>query len=216
MSIQKLTQIAKDMNVAGATGMRKQELIFQILKAQTEQSGFIFSEGVLEVLPDGFGFLRAPDYNYLPGPDDIYVSPSQIRKFDLQTGDTVSGQIRPPKEGERYFALIKVEAVNFEAPEQAREKLFFENLTPLYPQERLTLETTQDNLAGARHGPDDADRQGPARPHRRAAAHRQDDAAAEHRAVGRRRTTPRCTSSCCSSTSGPRKSPTCSARSTGK
>ena len=121
--------------------MRKQELIFQILKAQTEQSGFIFSEGVLEVLPDGFGFLRAPDYNYLPGPDDIYVSPSQIRKFDLQTGDTVSGQIRPPKEGERYFALIKVEAVNFEAPDQAREKLFFENLTPLYPQERLTLET---------------------------------------------------------------------------
>ena len=147
MSIQKLTQIAKDMTVAGATGMRKQELIFQILKAQTEQSGFIFSEGVLEVLPDGFGFLRAPDYNYLPGPDDIYVSPSQIRKFDLQTGDTVSGQIRSPKEGERYFALIKVEAVNFEAPEQAREKLFFENLTPLYPEERLKLETTGDNLA---------------------------------------------------------------------
>ena len=147
MSIQKLTQIAKDMNVAGATGMRKQELIFQILKAQTEQSGFIFSEGVLEVLPDGFGFLRAPDYNYLPGPDDIYVSPSQIRKFDLQTGDTVSGQIRPPKEGERYFALIKVEAVNFEAPEQARDKLFFENLTPLYPQERLKLETSAENLA---------------------------------------------------------------------
>jgi transcription termination factor Rho len=148
MSIQKLTQIAKDMAVAGATGMRKQELIFQILKAQTEQSGFIFSEGVLEVLPDGFGFLRAPDYNYLPGPDDIYVSPSQIRKFDLQTGDTVSGQIRPPKEGERYFALIKVEAVNFEAPDQARDKLFFENLTPLYPQERLRLETAPENLAG--------------------------------------------------------------------
>ena len=141
MSIQKLTQIAKDLAVGGATGMRKQELIFQILKAQTELSGLIFSEGVLEVLPDGFGFLRAPDYNYLPGPDDIYVSPSQIRKFDLQTGDTVSGQIRPPKEGERYFALIKVEAVNFEAPDQAREKLFFENLTPLYPQERITLET---------------------------------------------------------------------------
>src|SRR5262249_26307860 len=112
LSIQKLTQIAKEKNVAGATGMRKQDLIFQILKAQTEQSGFIFSEGVLEVLPDGFGFLRAPDYNYLPGPDDIYVSPSQIRKFDLQTGDAVSGQIRSPKEGERYFALIKVEAVN--------------------------------------------------------------------------------------------------------
>jgi transcription termination factor Rho len=144
MSIQKLTQIAKDLNVGGATGMRKQELIFQILKAQTEQSGFIFSEGVLEVLPDGFGFLRAPDYNYLPGPDDIYVSPSQIRKFDLQTGDTVSGQIRPPKEGERYFALIKVEAVNFEAPEQARDKLFFENLTPLYPQERIVLETSEN------------------------------------------------------------------------
>jgi transcription termination factor Rho len=148
MSIQKLTQIAKDMAVAGASGLRKQELIFQILKAQTEQSGFIFSEGVLEVLPDGFGFLRAPDYNYLPGPDDIYVSPSQIRKFDLQTGDTVSGQIRPPKEGERYFALIKVEAVNFEAPDQARDKLFFENLTPLYPQEKLTLETSAEQLAG--------------------------------------------------------------------
>jgi transcription termination factor Rho len=147
LSIQKLTQIAKDMNVAGATGMRKQDLIFQILKAQTELSGFIFSEGVLEVLPDGFGFLRAPDYNYLPGPDDIYVSPSQIRKFDLQTGDTVSGQIRPPKESERYFALIKVEAVNFEGPEQAREKLFFENLTPLYPQERIRLETTPENLS---------------------------------------------------------------------
>jgi transcription termination factor Rho len=147
MSIQKLTQIAKDLNVAGATGMRKQDLIFQILKAQTEQSGFIFSEGVLEVLPDGFGFLRAPDYNYLPGPDDIYVSPSQIRKFDLQTGDTVSGQIRSPKEGERYFALIKVEAVNFEPPDQAREKLFFENLTPLYPQEALRLETSAENLS---------------------------------------------------------------------
>ncbi len=147
MSIQRLTQIAKELGVAGATGMRKQELIFQILKAQAEQSGFIFSEGVLEVLPDGFGFLRAPDYNYLPGPDDIYVSPSQIRKFDLQTGDTVSGQIRPPKEGERYFALIKVEAVNFEPPEQAREKLFFENLTPLYPMERIRLETTPDNLS---------------------------------------------------------------------
>ncbi|MPY87260.1 MAG: transcription termination factor Rho [Luteitalea sp.] len=147
MSIQRLTQVAKDLSVAGATGMRKQELIFQILKAQTEQSGFIFSEGVLEVLPDGFGFLRAPDYNYLPGPDDIYVSPSQIRKFDLQTGDTISGQIRPPKEGERYFALIKVEAVNFEPPEQAREKIFFENLTPLYPEVRIKLETATENLS---------------------------------------------------------------------
>ena len=147
MGITPLTKVAQDLHVPGATGMRKQELIFQILKAQTEQSGFIFSEGVLEVLPDGFGFLRAPDYNYLPGPDDIYVSPSQIRKFDLQTGDTVSGQIRPPKEGERYFALIKVEAVNFESPDQAREKIFFENLTPLYPLERVQLETAADNLS---------------------------------------------------------------------
>src|SRR6202008_1831085 len=125
-----------------------QELIFEILKARAEKSGLIFSEGVLEVLPDGFGFLRAPDYNYLPGPDDIYVSPSQIRKFDLQTGDKVSVQIRPPKDGERYFALIKVEAVNFEAPVQAREKLFYENLTPMYPQERLKLETSAENIAG--------------------------------------------------------------------
>src|SRR5216117_2948081 len=150
LSIQKLTQIAKDMNVGGATGMRKQDLIFQILKAQTEQSGFIFSEGVLEVLPDGFGFLRAPDYNYLPGPDDIYVSPSQIRKFDLQTGDTVSGQIRAPKEGERYFALIKVQAVNFEAPEQARDKLFSENLTPLYPQGRMGVEPSDNRSSRVR------------------------------------------------------------------
>jgi len=147
MSIQKLTQVAKELSVRGFSGMRKQELIFQILKAQAEQSGFIFSEGVLEVLPDGFGFLRAPDYNYLPGPDDIYVSPAQIRKFDLHTGDTVSGQIRPPKDGERYFALIKIEAVNFEAPDQTREKLFFENLTPLYPQEAIRLETAGDNLS---------------------------------------------------------------------
>src|SRR5687767_9162532 len=148
MTIQNLTQVAKDLEVAGATGMRKQELIFQILKAQTEQSGFIFSEGVLEVLPDGFGFLRAPDYNYLPGPDDIYVSPSQIRKFDLHTGDTVSGVIRPPKDGERYFALIKVEAINFEPPEKPKEKIFFENLTPLYPQQKISLETDGENLSG--------------------------------------------------------------------
>src|SRR4026208_867207 len=147
MSISKLTQIAKSMDVPGATGMRKQELIFKVLAAQTEKSGLILSEGVLETLPDGFGFLRAPEYNYLPGPDDIYVSPSQIRKFDLRTGDTVSGQIRPPKEGERYFALIKVEAINFEAPERAREKVFFENLTPLYPQNRIALETEGDNLS---------------------------------------------------------------------
>jgi transcription termination factor Rho len=148
MNISSLTQIAKDLNVPGYTGLRKQELIFQILKAQTEQSGLIFSEGVLECLPEGFGFLRAPDYNYLPGPDDIYVSPSQIRKFDLRTGDTVSGQIRPPKEGERYFALIKVEAVNFEHPDSTKDKIFFDNLTPLYPHEHLKLETGPDNLSG--------------------------------------------------------------------
>ena len=147
MNISSLTQIAKDLNVAGATGMRKQELIFKILQAQTEKNGLIFSEGVLETLPDGFGFLRAPDYNYLPGPDDIYVSPSQIRKFDLHTGDTVSGQIRPPKDGERYFALIKVEAINFEHPDVARNKIFFDNLTPLYPEDRITLETQPDNLS---------------------------------------------------------------------
>jgi transcription termination factor Rho len=147
MSVGALTTIAKGLDVPGVTGMRKQELIFEILKARAEKSGLIFSEGVLEVLPDGFGFLRAPDYNYLPGPDDIYVSPSQIRKFDLHTGDTVSGQIRSPKDGERYFALIKVEAVNFEPPERAREKVFFENLTPLYPQDRISLETDGDNLS---------------------------------------------------------------------
>jgi transcription termination factor Rho len=148
MSIQKLNQIAKDLNVTGTAGLRKQELIFKILQTQAEKSGLIFSEGVLECLPDGFGFLRAPEYNYLPGPDDVYVSPSQIRRFDLRTGDTVSGQIRPPKEGERYFALIKVDAINFEPPEEARNKIFFDNLTPLYPDQRLKLETTRDNYSG--------------------------------------------------------------------
>ncbi len=147
-NITDLAKIAKELNIPGSSGMRKQELIFQILRAQTEKNGLIFSEGVLECLPDGFGFLRAPEYNYLPGPDDIYVSPSQIRKFDLRTGDTVSGQVRPPKDGERYFALIKVEAVNFEDPEVARNKIFFDNLTPLYPQERIRLETTKENLTG--------------------------------------------------------------------
>jgi transcription termination factor Rho len=148
MSISALTKIAKELEIAGATGMRKQELIFEILRVRAEKSGNIFSEGVLETLPDGFGFLRAPDYNYLPGPDDIYVSPSQIRKFDLHTGDTVSGVIRPPKDGERYFALIKVEAINFEPPEKTKEKIFFENLTPLYPQQKLSLETEDANLSG--------------------------------------------------------------------
>ena len=141
MKLPDLTKLAKEHGIENATGMRKQDLIFSILQAQTERSGLIFSEGVLECLPDGFGFLRAPEYNYLPGPDDIYVSPSQIRRFDLHTGDTVSGQVRPPKEGERYFALIKVEAVNFEHPDVAREKVLFDNLTPLYPENRIKLET---------------------------------------------------------------------------
>src|SRR2546421_11339487 len=135
--IAELAALAKDMNIEGAAAMRKQELIFSILQAQTEQNGFICGEGVLEILPDGFGFLRAPDYNYLPGPDDIYVSPSQIRRFNLRTGDVVYGQIRPPKEGERYFALLKVEAINYEEPEKARDKILFDNLTPLYPQEQF-------------------------------------------------------------------------------
>ena len=147
-SIIDLNAIAKEMGVQNAAGLRKQELIFKILQTQAEKSGLIFSEGVLECLPDGFGFLRAPEYNYLPGPDDVYVSPSQIRRFDLRTGDTVSGQIRPPKEGERYFALIKVDAINFEPPEEARNKIFFDNLTPLYPHGRLKLETVRDNFSG--------------------------------------------------------------------
>jgi len=144
--ISELNALARELNIEGASGMRKQDLIFALLNAQTEQNGMIFGEGVLETLPDGFGFLRAPDYNYLPGPDDIYVSPSQIRRFNLHTGDTVSGQIRPPKEGERYFALLKVESVNFESPDVAREKIFFDNLTPLYPDEKLKLETAPDNM----------------------------------------------------------------------
>src|SRR3989441_2504144 len=138
--ISDLALIGKNFNIEGAANMRKQELIFAILQAQTEQNGHIYGEGVLETLPDGFGFLRAPDYNYLPGPDDIYVSPSQIRRFNLRTGDIISGHIRPPKEGERYFALLKVESINYEDPERAREKILFDNLTPLYPNERLQLE----------------------------------------------------------------------------
>jgi len=140
MSIADLTQAARELEVENPAGMRKQDLIFKILQVQTEREGLIFGEGVLEILPDGYGFLRAPEYNYLPGPDDIYVSPSQIRRFNLRTGDTVSGQIRPPREGERYFALIKVEAINFEPPDVAQEKILFDNLTPLYPLERLNLE----------------------------------------------------------------------------
>lgn len=140
MKISELTKMAQGLKVPGATGLKKQELIFRILEEQTKQEGLIFAEGVLEVLPDGYGFLRSPDYNYLPGPDDIYVSPSQIKRFGLRTGDTVSGQIRPPKESERFFALLKVEAVNFENPEEAKKKILFDNLTPLYPDQKINLE----------------------------------------------------------------------------
>jgi transcription termination factor Rho len=143
--ISELNKLARQLNVEGASGMRKQDLIFAILQAQTEKNGLIYGEGVLETLPDGFGFLRSPDFNYLPGPDDIYVSPSQIRRFNLRTGDTIAGQIRPPKEGERYFALLKVEAVNYEEPDLAREKILFDNLTPLYPNARIKLEVAGDN-----------------------------------------------------------------------
>ena len=145
--INDLAALARDLNVEGAAGLRKQDLIFAILQAQVEKNGMISGGGVLEILPDGFGFLRAQDYNYLPGPDDIYVSPSQIRRFNLRTGDTIYGQIRPPKEGERYFALLKVETVNFEDPAVARDKILFDNLTPLYPDQRLELETDSDNFS---------------------------------------------------------------------
>jgi transcription termination factor Rho len=146
-AIPELNTIARDLGVQGISGLRKQELIFKVLQAQAERDGLIFAEGVLEVLPDGFGFLRAPDYNYLPGPDDIYVSPSQIRRFDLRTGDTISGQVRPPKDSERYFALLKVEAINYETPEAAKEKILFDNLTPLYPMERIRLEHDPEDLS---------------------------------------------------------------------
>ena len=145
--ISELTQMAKELNIDRAAGMRKQDLIFALLQSQIEKNGLIYGEGTLEILPDGFGFLRAPTYNYLPGPDDIYVSPSQIRRFNLRTGDTVSGQIRQPKESERYFALLKVEAVNYEDPEVAREKILFDNLTPLYPERKVNLETDPENFS---------------------------------------------------------------------
>ena len=146
-NISELIDVAKSFKIEGATGMRKQDLVFSILQAQTEQNGIIYGEGVLEILPDGFGFLRSPDSNYLPGPDDMYVSPSQIRRFNLRTGDTVSGQIRPPKDGERYFALLKVEHINYEDPEAAADKILFDNMTPLYPTERIRLEADPDNLS---------------------------------------------------------------------
>ncbi len=147
MTIQELTKVAKDLNMNSISGLRKQDLIFKVLQAQAEKEGFMFGEGVLEILPDGFGFLRSSNYNYLPSPDDIYVSPSQIRRFDLRTGDTVSGQIRPPKEGERYFALLKVEAVNMDHPESMKERALFDNLTPLYAYERYVLETDPNEVS---------------------------------------------------------------------
>ncbi len=147
MKIAELNKIARELNVNGLSGLKKQELIFKLLSAQAEKEGLMFGEGILEILPEGFGFLRSPNYNYLPCPDDIYISPSQIRKFDLRTGDTVSGQIRPPKEGEKYFALLKVEAVNFENPEEAKEKVLFDNLTPIYPHDRFNLETKPDEIS---------------------------------------------------------------------
>ena len=147
-NITELSRIARTLEIPGTSGLRKQDLIFKILQAQSEKEGHIFAEGVLEILPDGYGFLRSPDYNYLPGPDDIYVSPSQIRKFDLKTGDSISGNVRPPHEGEKYFALVKIEAINFESPEETRNKILFDNLTPLYPQERIKLETVREAISG--------------------------------------------------------------------
>jgi len=147
-SIAELGKLARALEIQGTSALRKQDLIFKILQAQSEKEGHIFAEGVLEILPDGYGFLRSPDYNYLPGPDDIYVSPSQIRKFDLKTGDTISGNVRPPHEGEKYFALVKIEAINFESPEETRNKILFDNLTPLYPQERIKMETTREAISG--------------------------------------------------------------------
>lgn len=147
MTMTELTKMAKELEIQGIGNLKKYDLIFEILKARTKKEGLMFGEGVLEILPDGFGFLRSPNYNYLPCPEDIYISPSQIRRFDLKTGDTVSGQIRPPKEGERYFALLKVEAINFQDPEQSREKIFFDNLTPLYPDERIVLEIEQKEIS---------------------------------------------------------------------
>jgi transcription termination factor Rho len=147
-NITELSRIARGLKISGASGLRKQDLIFSILQTQSEKEGHIFAEGVLETLADGYGFLRSPDYNYLPGPDDIYVSQSQIRKFDLKTGDSVSGNVRPPHEGEKYFALVKIEAINFESPEETRNKILFDNLTPLYPQQRVKMETARENISG--------------------------------------------------------------------
>ncbi len=178
-NITELTKIARSLELPGASGLRKQDLIFKILQAQSEKEGHIFAEGVLEILPDGYGFLRSPDYNYLPGPDDIYVSPSQIRKFDLKTGDTISGQVRPPHEGEKYFALVKIEAVNFESPDEARNKILFDNLTPAVSAGKVEAGNREGKHQRQGHGPANPARQGTARPDRLAATSRQNHAAAE-------------------------------------
>ena len=178
--IGELTHIAKEMSVDNATGLRKQELIFAILQSLVDKNEVIYGEGVLEILPEGFGFLRSVDSNYLPGPDDIYVSPSQIKRFGLRTGDTISGQIRPPKDNEKYFALLKIEKINFDDPEVAKDKIIFDNLTPIYPCERISQETEGTKLSGAGDGSLHAYRQGAARPDRRATKNRQDHAPAKH------------------------------------
>ena len=196
-TIAELMELAHSLGIQGTSGLRKQELIFKILEAQTEKNGLIFAEGVLEILPEGYGFLRSPDYNYLPGPDDIYVSPSQIKRFDLRTGDTVSGQVRPPKDGERYFALLRVEAVNFESPEVAKDKILFDNLTPLYPQEKLKLETADRGHRDADHRPAHPDREGPARADRLAAQERARRSSSRRSPTRSPRTIPRSCSSCC-------------------
>ena len=166
MTMPQLLKTAKDEGITEYTGLKKQDLIFKILKERVKQNGLMFGEGTLEVLPDGFGFLRSPDYNYLPCPDDIYISPSQIRRFGLRTGSVVAGQIRPPKENERYFALLRVEAINYNDPDILTQKVVFDDLTPLHPDERLILETDPAGNQHARHGHGDADRQGAARPDR--------------------------------------------------
>ena len=171
-----LTHIAKELNVENATGLRKQELIFAILQSLVEKNELIHGEGILEILPEGFGFLRSTDSNYLPGPDDIYVSPSQIKRFGLRTGDTIAGQIRPPKDNEKYFALLKIEKINFDDPEIAKDKIIFDNLTPIYPCERIQLETTGDQALHEGNGPLHPHRQGPEGADRGAAEDREDDA----------------------------------------
>ena len=197
MTMPQLLKVAKEENLVDYTGLKKQDLIFKILKERVKQNGLMFGEGTLEVLPDGFGFLRSPDYNYLPCPDDIYISPSQIRRFGLRTGAVVAGQIRPPKENERYFALLRVEAINYNDPELLTQKVVFDDLTPLHPRRTPHPGNRPARDQHARHGHGDADRQGPARPDRRPAAHRQDHPACRRSPTASCATIPNATSSCC-------------------